>query len=277
MTPSKGTLGKDRGYIIAIGGAERKRNNPRILRRFVELCGGGEARISVIPTATESDGTGDRYVRIFRRMKVGDVVCLNIKERDDCYRDDYSSRVEESSGVFLSGGNQLRLSTILGGTPVARAIRRLNADGLHVAGTSAGAAIIPEHMIAGGKSGPTPTRGAVQISPGLGLTNSLIIDQHFRQRDRLGRLLTAISYNPFLTGVGLDEDTAIFINPKNEFEVVGSRAVTVVDPSELKSSSVSSAKRGQAINLVGVKLHVLASGARYNIDTREVTLPEAGH
>ena len=111
-------------------------------------------------------------------------------------------------GVFLTGGNQLRLSTMIGGTEVAKAIRRRNAEGMHVAGTSAGAAFLCEHMIAFGKEGASPRAKIVTLAPGLGLTNRVIIDQHFRQRDRLGRLLTALAYNPFAIGIGLDENTA---------------------------------------------------------------------
>ena len=170
----------------------------------------------------------------------------------------------------MTGGNQLRLSTIMGGTPVAQAIRRRNAVGVHFAGTSAGAAIIPEHMIAGGKAGPTPREGGVIFAPGLGLTNKIVVDQHFRQRDRLGRLLSAVAFNPFATGIGIDENTAAFIDPEGMLEVVGSGAITVVDPSELSHSSMDSENRGKVINLTNLRLHLLTSGAKYDINSRQV-------
>ena len=129
-------------------------------------------------------------------------VCIPIEDRDHCYQDDILETLEKATGIFITGGNQLRLSTILGGTPVARAIRRLNADGVHMAGTSAGAAIISEHMIAGGRGGPSPRESGVVLAPGLGLTNRVIIDQHFNKRGRLGRLLAALSFNPFVCGLG---------------------------------------------------------------------------
>ena len=161
-------------------------------------------------------------------------------------------------------------------TPVAKLIRRLNADGVHVAGTSAGAAIMPEHMISGGHSGSTPTPRSVSLSPGLGLTNSIVIDQHFRQRNRLGRLLAAIAYSPFLTGVGIDENTAIFIEPDNTFSVKGSGAVTVVDPSKMNATSVSTAARNDAINITDIRLHILASGSKYDLNTHTAMVMDSG-
>ena len=146
---------------------------------------------------------------------------------------------------------------------------------MHVGGTSAGAAILPEHMIAGGKSGHTPRVDGVVMAPGLGLTNRLLIDQHFRQRDRLGRLLTAVSFNPFAVGVGLDEDTALFLGPDDTFEVVGSGAVTVVDPTGLRYSSMDSAAPHEPVSLIGLGLHLLAEGARFSVETRQAFAPEA--
>src|SRR5690606_31167736 len=137
--------------------------------------------------------------------------------------------IEDATGVFFTGGNQLRLSTLLGGTPVAKLVRILNARGVTVGGTSAGASILSEHMIAFGREGSSPTAGSVRLAPGLGLTNRFVIDQHFRQRDRLGRLVAALAYNPFAIGIGLDEDTAAFIGPDDTLEVEGSGSVTIVD------------------------------------------------
>ena len=138
-----------------------------------------------------------------------------------------------------------------------------------MAGTSAGAAFMPEHMIAGGREGSTPSPDMVTMAPGLGLTNAFIIDQHFRQRDRLGRLLTALAYNPFAVGMGLDEDTAAFIKPGDSLEVVGSGGITIIDPSDLKYSSMDQARRGEPVSLIGVRLHILVAGGRYEIDSRE--------
>lgn len=271
MAPSLGTFGIQRGYLIPIGGAEDKWNDPVILDRFADLCGAREARIVVIPTASQMDDTGGRYVSIFEELGVREVVALPIERRSDCERPDYIEALEQATGIFLTGGNQLRLSTVLGGTTIAQLIRRLNADGVHVAGTSAGAAIMPEHMIAGGYSGATPTPTIVTLAPGLGLTNRLIIDQHFRERDRLGRLLAAISYNPFVIGVGLDEDTALFMDPEGVFEIVGSGAVTVVDPTDLEYSSMGATGPGDPVSLIGLRVHILADGGRFDTRTRKAS------
>ncbi len=270
--PSPQIKGVTRGYVVAIGGAEEKMDNPTILQRFVDLCGGRDAIISIIPTASQLDDTGERYAQIFRGLGVGKAVALPIVGRSDANRADYVEQLERSTGIFVTGGNQLRLSTILGGTDVATAIRRLNAKGVHYAGTSAGAAIISQHMITGGSMGIVPTENGVNLAPGLGLTNTLVVDQHFNERNRLARLLSAVAYNPYLIGIGLDEDTAAFIDPNNEFTVEGSGAITVIDPSQVEHSSMAEAGSGDALTLINIKMHFLAHGGRFNIDTRKAIL-----
>ncbi len=262
-----------RGFIVPIGGAEEKMRSPEILGRFARLCGGERGRIAVIPTASEAADTGERYREIFRSLGLRRVRVLPFEERADCARADWLDLLERANGVFLTGGNQLRLSTTIGGTPVADSLRRLNAAGVHVAGTSAGAAFLCEHMIAFGQEGSTPRADMVTLAPGLGLTRLAIIDQHFRQRDRLGRLLTALAYNPRPIGIGLDEDTAAFLGPDEALEVAGSGALTVVDPSEIEYSSMSSAKQHDPICVLNVRLHVLTEGAAYSIRERRATAP----
>jgi len=268
MSPSNNNHA-DRGYIIPIGGAEEKFHNPEILDRFIDICGGKEARIGIIPTASELEDTGRNYEKLFRQIGVKHAKVLPFETREDCDSPEYLEYIEKSDGVFLTGGNQLRLSTTLGGTATAQLIRRRNAAGMHVAGTSAGAAFVPEHMIAGGLEGSTPTPDMVTMAPGLGLTNKFIIDQHFRERDRLGRLLTALAYNPFAVGMGLDEDTAAFISPDDDIEVVGSGGITIIDPSELSYSSMHKARRGEPVSLIGVRLHILVAGGRFKTASRE--------
>lgn len=269
MCPSNEHDNSERGYIIPIGGAEEKFDSPQILDRFVEICGGRNARISIIPTASELEDTGRNYEKLFRKLGIRHARVLQIVSREDCHDETSLDYIARSDGVFMTGGNQLRLSTLLGGTPVATLIRRRNAAGMHVAGTSAGAAFMPEHMIAGGAEGSTPSPDKVTLAPGLGLTNKFVIDQHFRQRDRLGRLLTALAYNPFAVGIGLDEDTAAFIRPGDDLEVVGSGGITVIDPSEISHSSMDIAKSGEPVSLIDVKLHILIHGGRFEMATRE--------
>ncbi len=261
--------GRRRGWIIPIGGGEKKARTSKILVRFVELCGGENAHIAVIPTASQLKDPGALYRRLFREIGAGRVDVVALERRADCGDPEVEARLSAATGVFMTGGNQLRLSTNLGGTAVASVLRRRNAEGLHVAGTSAGAAFVCEHMIAFGDEGATPKSGMVTLAPGLGLTNRVIIDQHFRQRDRLGRLLTSLAYNPFATGLGLDEDTAAFIDPDDVIEVVGSGGLTVVDPSRLEYSSMDSAAKGKAISLIGIGLHILLHGDRYDLATRK--------
>ena len=266
--PAKSIDNVKRGFIVPIGGAEEKLQNPQILERFVDICGGKPARIAIIPTASELEDTGRNYEKLFRRLGVDHAMVLPFETRADCETPKYLDYLDKASGIFMTGGNQLRLSTTLGGTPVAQAIRRRNAEGAHIAGTSAGAAFMPEHMIAGGHEGSTPSPDMVTLAPGLGLTNNFIIDQHFRQRDRLGRLLTALAYNPFAVGIGLDEDTAAFIRPGDTLEVVGSGGITIVDPSDLEHSSMDRARRGEPVSLIGVRLHILVDGGTFDIRTR---------
>jgi cyanophycinase len=269
MCPADKLSNIERGYIIPIGGAEEKLGNSEILDRFIDICGGKAARISIIPTASEMDDTGRNYEKLFRKIGIKHAKVLPLETRRDCNDSEHLDYLAKSDGVFLTGGNQLRLSTTLGGTAVAQMIRRRNMAGVHVAGTSAGAAFMPEHMIAGGFEGSTPTPDLVTMAPGLGLTNKFIIDQHFRQRDRLGRLLTALAYNPFAVGIGLDEDTAAFISPKDRLEVVGSGGITVIDPTDLSYSSMDRARRGEPVSLIGVRLHILVAGGRFDIASRE--------
>ena len=179
--------------------------------------------------------------------------------------------LEQATGVFLTGGNQLRISTIIGGTSAAKLIRTGNARGVHVAGTSAGASILSEHMIAFGKEGSSPRAGSVRLAPGLGLTNRFIIDQHFRQRDRLGRLTAALAYNPFAIGIGLDEDTAAFIGPDNTLEVEGSGAITVVDAGGMTFSSMADVRQTEGVCLLGLTVHILTAGATFNLHTRQAS------
>ena len=273
MCPAPVSDQKDRGFIIPVGGGEDRVKDMHIHRKFVELSGGKKADIIVIPTASQMEETGPDYNRIFSDLGAGTVEFLPISQRADCENPAFADMLDRATGIFMTGGNQLRLSTILGGTLVAQKIRRQNAAGVPVAGTSAGASIMSEHMIAGGSSNSAPAEGNINMAPGLGLTNAVIIDQHFTQRNRLGRLLTASSYNPFLIGLGIDEDTAAFIGADNVFEVVGSGTVTVVDAGHLTHSSMWNAKEGEALSLLGLRIDVMGEGCRYDLTNRQAYPP----
>jgi cyanophycinase len=268
MCPSRVAEGATRGWIVPIGGAENKENDRRILRRFVEASGGDAADIVVIPTASKMHETGPRYEALFRELGAARVSVMDFDTRRDCQEANRLERLDQATGIFFTGGNQLRLTALLGGTPVAQLIRKRNAAGVTVGGTSAGASILSEHMIAFGDEGSSVIAGSVRLAPGLGLTNRFVIDQHFRERDRLGRLITALAYNPFAIGIGLDEDTAVFIGPDETLEVEGSGGVTVVDASEVSFSSADSVSEGQPVAVLGLKVHVLTPGTTFNLSTR---------
>jgi cyanophycinase len=248
--PSKISEGGTRGWIVPIGGAENKENDRHILERFIRVSGGSDADIVVIPTASRMNETGPRYETLFRELGAAQVAVMDFDTRRDCQEAGRLRRIEQATGIFFTGGNQLRLTTLLGGTPVAKLIRVRNAQGVTVGGTSAGASILSEHMIAFGDEGSSVISGSVRLAPGLGLTNRFIIDQHFRQRDRLGRLITALAYNPFT------------------IEVAGSGGVTVVDASEVSYSSIGEVGEGQPVCVLGLRLHILTAGATFNLHTR---------
>ena len=274
MSPAKIEGDKKRGFIVPIGGAEDKEGAANILRRFIEVSGGKSARIVIVPTASKLDDTGRRYEKLFRQLGADEAKSLPILTRADAAKQEWLDYIEKANGIFITGGNQLRLTTIIGGTPLAKAIRRANVRGVAVGGTSAGAAILSEHMIAYGDEGHTPHAGRVTLVPGFGLTNRIMIDQHFRQRDRLGRLLSALAYNPFAVGVGLDEDTAAFIDHTKKITVVGAGAITIVDASELSHSSIAETKEGKPVCMTNVRLHVLVDGGTFDLETRRAAPAE---
>jgi len=260
--------GATRGYVVPIGGGESRRRNPTILRRFVEICGDTKAHIAVIPTASKRADTGERYRRVFRDLGAETASVLPFSSRADCDDERHLAVLDEVDGVFMTGGNQVHLSSIISDTLVAERIRTRHLEGMHVAGTSAGAAIMPTHMIAGGESGSIPRVDMVEMAHGLGLTDRLVIDQHFRQRERLGRLLAAVANHPTAVGIGLDEDTGVFIDADDRFEVIGSGGVTVVDPTDMQHANLDGEDDDAPISLVGLRLHFLVEGGAYEIETR---------
>jgi len=258
------------GLLIAIGGAEDKTRERVILRYFLEMAGGPDASIIVLATASEVPETGDRYADLFLALRAENVEVLKLETREDAIEAGAEAHdlLEYATGLFITGGSQLKLSSALGGTEIAATIRRRHAAGMVVAGTSAGAALLSEHMIALGESGSTPRRRLVHLAKGLGLAPDLIIDQHFRRRDRLGRLLTALSYNPSPLGLGIDEDTAAIISGDGELSVLGAGAVMVVDASALRFTDSHAIHRGQPIAMMGLKLDFLTTGCRYDLKLR---------
>jgi cyanophycinase len=268
--PSRVPDGQQRGWIIPIGGAENKENDRRILERFVRVSGGEDADIVVIPTASRVHETGARYEQVFSDIGSARVTVMDFDTRRDCQEPGRLRRLEEATGIFFTGGNQLRLTTLLGGTPVAKVIRARNAHGVTVGGTSAGASIMSEHMIASGDEGSAMIAGSVRLAPGLGLTNRFIIDQHFRQRSSRPPAYRP-GLQPFAIGIGLDEDTAAFIAADETIEVEGTGGVTIVDASEVSYSSIDKVTDGQAVCMLGLRLHVLVPGTTFNLNSHQAS------
>ncbi|HWH24661.1 MAG TPA: cyanophycinase [Candidatus Limnocylindria bacterium] len=257
------------GHVIIIGGAEDKVRERVILTRFVALAGGHDARIAVISTASSLGPlAGEMYRRVFGELGVREVQPLHAATRAQASDQMVARAVRDASGVFLTGGNQLRLSSTIGGTALARALVRAHREGAVIAGTSAGASAMSTHMVAFGASGATPKQRMVQMAAGLGIVPGVIIDQHFEQRNRLGRLLAIIAQNPSLLGIGVDEDTAGVIGPDRVLEVVGRRSVTIIDGAESETDAWE-VKAHRPLMISNVVLHSLPSGYRFDLERRE--------
>ncbi|MDE3127224.1 MAG: cyanophycinase [Gemmatimonadota bacterium] len=274
MTPRAHSRPAPPGLLIPIGGAEAGSREPVTLGRFLYAAGGTRAELAVVPTGSSEPDTGERYRELFTRLGARVVHVVGPTTRREANDPQAEALVRRASGIFITGGDQYRVATVLRGTAVGRAIRAAHAAGAVVGGTSAGAAVLSAQMIAFGKSGATPRAGMVSFAPGLGLTSRFIIDQHFRQRDRLGRLLTALATYPRAIGLGLDEDTAAQIGARS-LEVVGSGAITVVDPAGATSSLPRNGSQHQPICITGLTLHVLVHGATFDITTRTAAPPPA--
>lgn len=255
---------------MAIGGAEDKFRDRVILSRFVEMAGGPSARIVIIPTASSLPLAGQLYETVFSELGAASADILTVATREDANEDALVNLIENSTGIFLTGGNQIRIAAMLGGTRVAAAIAAKNRQGVPVAGTSAGASVMSTIMVAGGKSGDTPQRQLARMSPGLGLIDSIIIDQHFKERNRVGRLVTMVSYNPGLLGLGIDEDTAAIIMPDDTIEVLGRGSILIVDGSRMTSDVYSGLDR-QAVTIGNAIVHFVAEGSCFDMEQRKVT------
>ncbi len=256
------------GPVMVIGGAEDKLNERVILARFVKLAGASEGHVVVISTASSlGEEASELYREVLTRLGMGRVSSLRPLTRDEANDERAAALLDDATGVYLTGGNQLRLSSVVGGTAVGSAILQAHARGAVVAGTSAGASAVTTHMVAFGASGATPKHRMVQISAGLGLVKNVVVDQHFEQRTRLGRLLAVVAQSPSLIGLGLDEDTAAIIAPDETLDVIGRGAVTIVDGSQVVTDAFQT-KGHRAMMVSGAILHSLPSGYRFDLRSR---------
>jgi len=257
------------GVLMPIGGAEDKMDDKIILSTFTQLAGGKSARIAIVPTASSIETAGLRYKALFLGMGVEDAEVVYIGSREDANDPKNLDIVKDATGIFLTGGNQLRLSALIGGTKFEEIVKAQHLAGVVVAGTSAGASILSDHMVALGASGNTPKLRMAQMMAGFGLISNVILDQHFRQRDRIGRLLALVASNPKLLGIGIDEDTAVMFSDEGILEVIGRHSVTIVDGSEM-FTDIFQVKAYGEITVSNAKLHVLTPGRRFDMRTRSL-------
>lgn len=268
----------DPGAVMVIGGAEDKLKNRVILSRFIELAGGKGSVIAVLSTAS---GFGPEaiatYRSVFRELGAAEVIGLHPESRGEANSAEMVESLKKVTGVFMTGGNQMKLSTVVVGTLLGAAILEAHARGAVVAGTSAGASAASTHMIGFGRSGATPKHRMANVSVGLGLLVNVIVDQHFEQRTRLGRLLAIVAQSPSLIGLGLDEDTAAIVFADDTLEVVGRGAVTIIDGRHVVSDAFE--PRGHRPMMVsGVMLHSLPAGYQFDLAERHLlpVLPDPG-
>ena len=259
------------GPLLIIGGAEDKLRKRTILGSFVAAAGGEQARIALIPTASSlGDEVVEVYDAVFRKLGVAAVTPVRPESREDAHDPGLLAAVDDATGVFMTGGNQLKLSALVCGTPLGEAIRAAHLRGAVVAGTSAGASIQSSHMVAFGVGGATPKQRMTQVAAGLGLVEGTVIDQHFDQRNRYGRLLMIVSQSPQLLGIGIDEDTAAVVRTVEDrqvLSVIGRGAVTIFDPARMTTNAYE-ARRSAPLLASGVVLHVLPAGASFDLTSR---------
>jgi cyanophycinase len=256
------------GTVMVIGGAEDKVRDRVILGRFVALAGGAAAKIAVISTASSFGvEAGERYREIFTSLGAAAITLVTAQTRQQANDEHIATAVADATGIFMTGGNQLRLSSMIGGTKLAAAIVERFAQGAVAGGTSAGASAVSSHMIAFGASGATPKHRMAQIAAGLGLLPGVIVDQHFQQRNRLGRLLSLIAQNPMLLGLGVDEDTAGVVGPDGVMEVIGRGSVTVVDGAA-SDTDAWEIRGHRPLMISNVVLHSLPAGYRFDLRRR---------
>ncbi|HVF43869.1 MAG TPA: cyanophycinase [Pyrinomonadaceae bacterium] len=270
---SKGKKAEARaGRLVIIGGAEDRGGKSEVLREFVRLAGGARARVCIISVASEApEEVAGVYEGTFKRLGVRDVRALDVKGRADANADPASAAVREATGVFFTGGNQLRITRLLGGTRLDTTLHRRHEEGLVLAGTSAGAAMMSSVMIVGSAPRMTLRAGMVELGSGLGFLPGVLIDQHFEQRGRLRRLLAAIAQHPHELGVGIDENTAAVVDG-HTLEVKGRGSVTIVDAGGHTHTNLGEARRHELLAICGVRLHILPAGYRFDLQNREPLL-----
>lgn len=258
--------------LVIIGGAEDKENDSQILREFVRRAGGTKANIVIMTAATELPReVGENYIRVFERLGAENVRIIDTETREDATSSTALEAIQKATGVFFTGGDQARITSILKDTEIDTAIHKRFSEGIVVAGTSAGAAVMPDKMIVEGDSQTNPRIEVVEMGPGLGFLPGVVIDQHFSQRGRLGRLISALLQEPAVLGFGIDENTAMVVTD-NQIEVIGEGVVTIVDESEATYNNLGEILKDEPLAIFGSKLHILPHGYKFDLKTRQPIL-----
>ena len=257
------------GRLIIIGGAEDKYNERHILRRFLAMSGGPNASILIVPIASEfPEVAAHVYTDVFTTLGAGRVQTVHVATRQEAMNLDLDP-FDDVTGVFISGGDQARLASKLGGTAFASWLKeRAEKNEIVLAGSSAGAAGMSQSMIVRGKPSAAPSTETIRLSPGLGILGDVIVDQHFTQRHRLSRLITAVSYNPANLGIGIDEDTAIVLH-NGLLDVIGSGTVTILDASHVTFSDIAEHPGNRPFALCDLRLHILNNTLRFDLERRQ--------
>ena len=257
--------------LLIIGGAEDRIGRSVVLKRFVKLAGGRRSRIVLIPTASSfATEVAQAYRDVFTRLRGGEVTVVDPVTRRDASDPEMVEALDAATGVFISGGSQVKLSQNIVGTPVGDAILRAHERGAVIAGTSAGASIMSRYMISLGEEGVTPRQRASQLSAGLGLVEDIIIDQHFDQRGRYGRLMSMVAASPSLLGMGIDENTAAEIRGDATMTVIGAGAIFLVNARNAITDAPE-ARRGAPLLVSGAVVHSLPTGSTFDLAEVELT------
>jgi len=254
------------GTLVIIGGREDKEGKREILREVASLLDGGKLVIATV-ASHEPEGYFESYQRAFADLGITNVVELYVNDRAETLNEEKLSAFEGAAGVYFTGGDQLRISSQIGDTPIEQRVREIFDHGGVIAGTSAGASVMSDTMVVKGTGQESYRIGDLHMAPGLGLIRDVIIDQHFAERGRFGRLLGAVAHNPRELGIGIDEDTAVVVQGR-QFEVIGSGAVYVVDGASVTHSNIAEAEPAKALSMYDVRLHVLSAGDRFDLSKR---------
>lgn len=258
--------------LVIIGGAEDRDGDSQILREFVRRAGGLKSKIVIMTAAAELPrDAGENYIRVFERLGAEGVRIVDTETRDDASSSTALEAIAKATGIFFTGGDQARITSILKDTEIDAAIHQRFSEGMVVAGTSAGAAVMPDQMIVEGDAQTHPRMEIVAMGPGLGFLPGVVIDQHFSQRGRLGRLLSALVQEPAGLGFGIDENTAMVVTD-HQIEVIGEGSVTIIDESEATYNNMGEILKDEPLAIFGAKLHILPDGYKFDLKTRQPIL-----